>query len=237
VLRLPCFGGYTGDEILVKPRQVWMCLRKSFVIAVLSIGLMGLVAAAQRPETSSTSASAWAKLDQTLDTAYTKAGDKTSVVLQSDVSTDKLKLPKGTKLTGTVVKSSKQDKEHANAGFVLLFDTAVLKDKSTVPVRVAIMSLAPSASDQIEKVEVGSGDVTDASMAATKVAHQMDDPNGHASADSSTKVNGVKATSSINGVVLFAPPDDKSSGVIVARGGQQLELHKWTRFNVVVTPR
>jgi hypothetical protein len=220
-----------------------MRLRWVFVVAVLAVGLtVSAVAqkaapADQQPATAALSAAVWVKLDQGLDTTFTKAGDKVSVALLSDLNRDELKLPKGTKLTGSVVKSVKQDKEHANAGLFLLFDTAVLKDKSTVPVRVVVTSLAPSPSDQVEKVDVGSGDVTDASMGAAKAAHQMDDPNGHASADSSTKVNGVKATSSISGVLLFASPDDKSSGVIVGRAGQQLELHKWTRFNVVVTTR
>lgn len=213
-----------------------MTLRKGFVAAVLA-GLMGPGVIAQQPGPQDPPAGVWAKLDQSLDTGLTKVGDKVTIVLQSDVSRDKLTLPKGTKLTGTVLKSEKQGKEHVNAGLVLLFDTAVLKDKSTVPVHVAMISLAPSAADQVEKVELGSGQVTDASMAATRIAHGMDDPNGHTSADSSTKVNGQAATSSINGVVLFAAPDDKSSGMIMARAGEQLELHKWTRFEVVVTPR
>lgn len=217
-----------------------MRVRWKFV-ALLVLGLMGPVIVAQQASpgkgVGAEMPAAWSRLDQTLSTGYTKAGDKVSVVLLSEIGWDKLVLPKGTKLTGTVLKSEKQDKGHENAGFVLLFDTAVLKDKSTIPVNVAITSLAPSPSDEVEKVEVGSGDITDASMASTKVAHQMDDPNGHVSADSSTKVNGIKTTSSISGVVLFASADGKSSGVIVAQAGEQLELHKWTRFNVAVTPR
>lgn len=211
-----------------------------FVVAALAVVLTGSTVVAQKAEPSDQTvqtAGVWAKLDQTLDTTFTKAGDKVSVVLQSDVNDDKLELPKGTKLTGTVVRSEKQGKEHANAGMVLLLDTAALKDKSTVPVHVTITALAPSPSDEVEKVDVGSGQVTDASMAAAKAAHQLDDPNGHAAAGSSTKVNGTTATSSIKGVVLFAAPDEKSSGVILAQAGQRLELHKWTRFNVVVTPR
>jgi hypothetical protein len=214
-----------------------MRLRLGFVVAALAVALTGSTVVAQKADPSDATSAVWAKLDQTLDTTFTKAGDKVAVVLQSDVNEDKLKLPKGTKLTGTVVRSEKQGKEHANAGFVLLFDTAMLKDKSTVPVHVTVVSLAPSPSDEVEKVDMGSGQVTDASMAAARVAHQMDDPNGQATAGSSTKVNGVRATSSIKGVVLFASPDDKSSGVIVAQAGQRLELHKWTRFNVIVTAR
>jgi hypothetical protein len=218
-----------------------MRLRLSFAAVAFSLSLSGSVLAQQAEPDQQTSAatapSVWTKLDQGLDTTFTKVGDKVTVVLQSDVNADKVKLPKGTKLTGTVVKSEKQDKGHANAALVLLLDTAVLKDKSTVPVNVAIVSLAPSAADQVEKIEVGSGQVTDASMAVAKANHQMDDPNGHDTADSSAKINGVKTTSSINGVVLFASPDGRSSGVIVARAGQQLELHKWTRLDVVVTPR
>jgi pectate lyase len=217
-----------------------MRLRLGFFVVLLAVVLTGSTVVAQKAEPSdqtAQTAGVWAKLDQTLDTTFTKAGDKVSMVLQSEVSADKLVLPKGTKLAGTVVKSVKQGKEHANAGMVLLFDTATLKDKSTVPVHVTIAALAPSASDEVEKVDVGSGQVTDASMAAAKAAHQMDDPNGHAAAGSSTKVNGITATSSIKGVLLFASPDEKSSGVIVAQAGERLELHKWTRFDVLVTAR
>jgi hypothetical protein len=215
---------------------MWMGLGRSLV-AVLIAGLMCGAAVAQSATGAASGEGVWAKLDQTVSTGYTKAGEKVSLVLLSDVTADKLNLPKGTKLTGTVVKSEKQDKEHANAGLVLRFDTAVLKDKTTVPVEVAVTSLAPSPSDEVEKVEVGSGQVTDASMEAAKVGHEMDDPNGKASAGSSTRVKGVQATSSINGVVLFASPDPSNSGVIVAKAGQQLELHKWTRFRVLVTAR
>jgi len=218
-----------------------MRLRWGFVVALLAVGIaepmVAQQAAASDSPKAATPTGVWAKLDQGLDTTFTKAGEKVSVALLEDLNGDKLKLPKGTKLTGSVVKSVKQDKEHANGALILLFDTAVLKDKSTVPVRVTVTSLAPSPSDLVEKVEMGSGDVTDASASAAKAAGVMDDPNGHASAGSSTKVNGVKATSTIRGVVLFAPPDDKSSGVIVGQAGDQLELHKWARLNVVVTAR
>jgi hypothetical protein len=220
-----------------------MGLRWCVVVGLTAVGLIGAASVAQQAAGSAAPAAAastqgvWAKLDQTLDTTFTKTGDKVTLALQADVTDGNLKLPKGTKLEGTVVKSQKQDKQHANAGVVLRFDTAVLKDKSTVPVQVVLASLAPSPSDQVEKVDVGSGQITDASMEAAKVAHEMDDPNGHASAGSSTRVNGIQATSSINGVVLFASPDSNSSGVIVEKAGQQLELHKWTRFDVVVKPR
>jgi len=216
--------------------------RLGLLIALLAVGVAGMparqaAAAGAGAEAAASTAGVWAKLDDGLDTTFTKAGNKVSLSLESAMEDGSLKLPKGTKLTGTVVKSQKKDKQHANAGLVLLFDTAVLKDKETVPVHVSITALSPSPSDEIEKVEVGSGEASDAAMSAAKVAHELDDPNGHASASTSTQVNGVKVTSNINGVVLFASPDGSSSGVIVAKAGQQLELHKWTRFDVMVTPR
>lgn len=203
------------------------------------VGLVGTVAFAQKTAAPVKGAAAplpgvWAKLDETLDTGYTKAGDKISASLQSEVDLNGTKLPKGTKLTGTVVKTAKQDKQHPNSGLVLRFDTAALKGGSTVPVHVAIASLAPSHADEVEKVDVGSGDVTDASLSADVAAGEMNDPNGHTTAGTGTRVNGVRASSSINGVVLFASPDGSTSGVIVAKKGP-LELEKWTRMSVVVT--
>ena len=46
-----------------------------------------------------------AKTNEVVDTTYSRAGDKVSVILQGDVMVKETKLPKGTKLTGTVVKS------------------------------------------------------------------------------------------------------------------------------------
>jgi hypothetical protein len=176
------------------------------------------------------------KLDQTLDTGFTREGDKISAVLQADATLNATKFPKGTKLTGTVVKSVKQDKQHPNAGLVLLFDTAVLKDGSKMPVRAAIVSLAPSHADEVEQVEAGSGQVTDAALRAMEVSGRMDDANQSMTANSTTSVNGVKTTSSIKNVVLFASPNGSVSGIVVARIGA-LQLDKWTRIRVVLEPR
>lgn len=214
---------------------------RKFILTMTAmvLGLTVSMTIAQKPATAEKDAplpGVWAKLDQTLDTSYTKAGDKISAVLQQETSVKGTTLPKGSKLTGTVLRSVKKDKQHKNAGVVLAFDSAVLKNGSTVPVHVTVASLAPSRTDEIEKVDVGSGDITDATLYADVAAGRMDDPNGGASADSGTRVNGVRATSSIKGVVLFAVPSGNASGVVVARTGP-LQLDKWTRLNVIVTPR
>src|ERR1700743_2994496 len=122
-----------------------MRLRLGFLVAMFVVGLTGPLVAGQQgaspdQKTASAPGSVWTKLDQSLSTGYTKPGEKVSVVLESDMGEGKRQLAKETKLPGTVVKSEKQGKERANAGLVLLFDTAVLKDRSTVPVHVAITS-------------------------------------------------------------------------------------------------
>jgi hypothetical protein len=208
---------------------------------IYAIGLLtfGFLAPAQTPQAVNKTPEpqppgVWTKLDQTLNTGFTRAGDKISVVLQDEVTVKDVKLPKGTKLTGTVQKSVNQDKQHPNSGLVLLFDTAVLKGGTTVPVQVMMASMAPSHSDEVEQVTVGSGQVTDAVSRAANEMGGLADPNQSLTAHSSTKVNGVVATSSIKGVALFVSPNGKSSGVVVGLAGP-LQLTKWTRINVVVS--
>jgi hypothetical protein len=217
-------------------------------------------AAAQTPQAANKAPepvppSVWAKLDQTLNTSYTRPGDKISVVLQEEVTVKELHLPKGTKLTGTVLKSVNQDKEHANSGLVLLFDTAQTKNGTTIPVHVVLASLAPSHSDEVEEITLGSGAgapsnptggasmgspiasrSTDANWIAANKMGYLDDPNETKTAHSSTQVNGWMATSSIKGVALFAVPDSKSSGAIVAQEGP-LQMTKWTRIKMVISAR
>jgi hypothetical protein len=208
---------------------------------IFAIGLLmfGLSAAAQTSNAANHPPAppppgVWAKLDQTLNTGFTRAGDKISVVLQDEVSVKDVKLIKGTKLTGTVQKSVNQDKAHPNSGLILLFDTAVLKGGTTLPVQVMMASIAPSLSDEVEQVFVGSGQVTDATTRAANEMGGMPDPNQSITAHSSTRVNGIVATSSIKGVALFVSPNGKSSGVLIGLS-RPLQLTKWTRINVVVS--
>ena len=196
----------------------------------------------------------WTKLNETLNTNFTLAGDRISAVTQEEVTVKDARLPKGTKLTGTVLKSVNQDKEHSSSGLVLKFDTAVLKNGTSIPVKVMMTSIAPSHSDEVEQIELGSGAgapsnpgggpaqgspiasrSTDANWIAANKMGIMDDPNETATAHSSTKVNGLVATSTIKGVALFASPNGNSSGVVVALEGP-LQMTKWTRINMVLIP-
>jgi hypothetical protein len=211
-------------------------MRKQSVFAIVAMMLACGMPMAGLGQTAGAPGTVEAKLDQTLDTAYTKAGDKVSATLQGDVTLNDTKLTKGTRLTGTVIKAVKQDKKHPNAGLILRFDDAQPKGGAAVPLRATIVSISPSHSDEIEKVDVGSGDVTDASLAADVAAGTMDDANDTATAKSATAVNGVRVISNIKGVVLFAAAPGKASGIIVARKGA-LQLDKWTRLNVVLSPR
>jgi hypothetical protein len=209
------------------------------ILVGLTLLIFGFLAPAQTPQAANkvpAPPGAWTKLDQTLNTSFTHAGDKISAVLQEEVTVKDVKLPKGTKLTGTVLKSVSQDKTNPNSGLVLLFNAAVMKDGTAVPVQVTITSIAPSHSDEVEQVFAGSGQVTDAAMTAANQMGGMADANQSVTAHSSTKLNGHVATSSIKGVALFAPPNGKSSGIVVALAGP-LQLTKWTRIDVLVSPQ
>ncbi|MES2390571.1 MAG: hypothetical protein V4555_02945 [Acidobacteriota bacterium] len=196
---------------------------------------LAMVAGAQAPAANKeAAATVEAKLDETLDTTFAKPGDKISAVLQAAATVNSTTLPKGTKLTGTVLKAVNQDKAHKNSGLVLVFNTAVVKGGSAVPVHVAMLELRPSHADEIEKIDVGSGQSTDATMHADAVMGAMDDANNSPSAKTTTAVNGVKVTSNIKGVLLFASGNGSASGVVMAIKGP-LILDKWTRMEMVVS--
>ena len=160
------------------------------------------------------------------------------MVLQEEATVKDVKLPKGTKLTGTVLKSVNQDKTSLSSGLVLNFDAAVMKNGKSIPVQVTMTSIAPSRSDEVEQIELGSGagapsnptgsaaqssplasKSTDANWIAANTMGILNDPNATVSGHSSTTLNGQKATSRIKGVALFASPNGKSSGVVVALAG------------------
>jgi hypothetical protein len=217
----------------------------------LALIMFGLLATAQTPLPASKASAppppgVWTKLDETLNTSFTRAGDKVSAVLQDEVTVKDTKLPKGTKLTGTVLKSVSQDKTHPNSGFVLLFDTAVLKDGTKMPVKVTMASLAPSHSDEVPEITLGSGAAagsgpiagrtTDANWIVATEMGGMADPNESKTGHSSNDLGGIVTTSSIKGVALVASTTAKSSGAIVGLANP-LELSKWTRINVLVSPQ
>jgi hypothetical protein len=209
-------------------------------LASLALLFFGWVAFALSPQaankpTSPAPPGVWIKLNDNLNTAFSRAGDTISATLQEEVIVKDVKLPKGTKITGAVVTSVSKDKVHPHAGFVLLFDKAVLKDGTTLPVKVTMTSLAGSLADDVTKVDAGSGDVTDATMRAANVMGGLADPNESNVAHSETNLNGQTRTSSIKGVALF-PSTSGNSGVVVG-DDQQLNLSKWTRICVLVGPQ
>jgi hypothetical protein len=209
------------------------------IISGLALLTFGLLAPAQTPQANHNPTippppGVWAKLDEDLSTIFTRAGDKISVVLQENVTVKDVKLPKGTKLTGSVLTCANQDKVHPHSGFILLFDKALLKDGTALPVKVTMTSLAPSHSDEVEQIFAGSGQVTDAAWHAAAEMGILADSNESQTGHSATNLNGHIMTSSIKGVALFASATGKSSGVVVAIDGP-LQLTKWTRINLLVT--
>lgn len=220
-----------------------------WTISGLALLLFGLAASAQTPPAAkaapvSPPPRVWTKLDETLNTSFTRSGDKISATLQDEITVKDVKLPKGTKLTGTVLKSVSQDKTHPNSGFVLLFDTTVLKDGTKMPVKVTLASLAPSHSDEVPEITLGSGAAagsgpiagrsTDANWIAATEMGGMADPNESKTAHSSNDLGGIVTTSSIKGVALVASTTAKSSGAILGLANP-LELSKWTRISVLVS--
>jgi hypothetical protein len=203
---------------------------------LLSSAVLVSSAYAQDAAPAAPTAPVWVKLQDTLNTSFTRAGDRFSAVTQQDSTFKGAPLPKGTRLTGHVLKAIKHDREHANAGLVLVFDAAVLKGGTNLPLHAMMVSLAPSHLDEIPKEDNASPAPFDRAMAAREAFFYKDGSNeGKGAAAKTTKVNGVEATSSIQGVYLFVAPDGGSSGVIVGIEGNDLELQKWTRMKVALT--
>jgi hypothetical protein len=208
-----------------------------FASLLLCAAVLAPHAPAQSPPQTPKPAPVWVKLQEALDTTFTRPGDKFSAVTQEETTLNGVTLAKGTRLNGHVVKSVNQDRKHANAGLVLVFDSVVRKDGGAVPVQANMVSLAPSHGDEIPQEDNASPAPINAGNARMEAFLYKDGSNeGAGRATKSTKVNGVVATSSVVGVYLFVAPDANSSGVVVARDGK-LELQKWTRIKLMLTAR
>ncbi|MGC1907756.1 MAG: hypothetical protein WA715_28305 [Candidatus Acidiferrum sp.] len=88
-----------------------------------------------------------ASLDDTLDTRHTKAGDSFVAEAAEDVSyQNSMIFPKGTKITGHVVKVTSGGRGRTGSAIFVQFDKAVMKDGQEVILNAGIQALAAVAS-------------------------------------------------------------------------------------------
>jgi hypothetical protein len=91
-----------------------------------------------------------ATLDDTLDTRKTRAGDTVTAEIAEDVSYERCMIfPKGTKVTGHVVRVTSAGRGKAGSAIFMQFDKAMMKDGQEVTLHAGIQALAaaPLATD------------------------------------------------------------------------------------------
>jgi hypothetical protein len=108
-----------------------------------------------------------ASLDDTLDTRRTKAGDAFAVEAAEDVSyQNSVIFPKGTKISGHVVKVTAGGRGRTGSAIFVQFDKAVMKDGQEVILNAGIQALAVNASMPAESAKSAAADAA-ADAAAT----------------------------------------------------------------------
>jgi hypothetical protein len=97
-------------------------------------------------------------LDEALDTRKTKAGDTVVAEVAEDVTYERtMILPKGTKITGKVVRVTSGGRGRAGSAIFVEFDRAMLKDGQEVLFNAGIQALAlgavPSVSGDVDSLK------------------------------------------------------------------------------------
>jgi hypothetical protein len=87
-----------------------------------------------------------ATLDESLDTRKTRAGDPIAAEIAEDVSYEQCMIfPKGTKVTGHIVRVTSAGRGKAGSAIFVQFDKAVMKDGQEVMLNAGIQALAANA--------------------------------------------------------------------------------------------
>jgi hypothetical protein len=86
-----------------------------------------------------------AELTKTLDAKKAKQGDEvTAKVLQDVKSNGQILVRRGAKLVGHVTQAQARNKENAESKLGIVFDKAVAKDGSQIPLSAVVQALAPA---------------------------------------------------------------------------------------------
>jgi hypothetical protein len=84
-----------------------------------------------------------ANLEETLDTRKTRAGDPIAAEISEDVNYERcMILPKGTKVTGHIVRVTSGGRGRAGSAIFVMFDKAMMKDGQEVMLNAGIQALA-----------------------------------------------------------------------------------------------
>ncbi len=206
-----------------------------------------------------------ASLDETLDTRKTKAGDTVTAEASEDVSYQRcIIFPKGTKITGHVVRVTSGGRGSAGSAIFIQFDKATVKDAQEVILNAGIQALAvgavapmPStatpktkttAPQAVPVVEDGSGSV--ASSDAVVVSTIYQEPRsttlrgplrpGSASEGEFTSDGlfsaGSKGAFGRPDLKVYTPTSEGSHGTVLLSSKKNLHLDAGTHLLLVVQP-
>ena len=204
-----------------------------------------------------------ASLDDTLDTRKTKAGDMVTAEASEDVSYQRcIIFPKGTKITGHVVRVTSGGRGGAGSAIFIQFDKATVKDGQEVILNAGIQALAvgavapmPSATPKAKStapqavpvVEDGSGSA--ASSDAVVVSTLYQEPRsvlkapltpGPASEGEFTSDGlfspGSKGAFGRPDLKVYTPTSEGSHGTVLLSSKKNMHLDAGTHLLLVVQP-
>jgi hypothetical protein len=182
------------------------------------------------------------ELSKAIDAHKAKPGDEVvAKVTQDAKSDDKVVLPKGSKVMGKVTQAQGRAKGQDESQLGLVFDSAVLKDGTQVPVPFSIQAVANSSAAMAQAA-------LDAQGASTAISMSNNAPGGgmagrpglgsqaqgaaggdlHAGNAAST-IHGESLTSSSEGVIGL-PDFALSSGTLITSSAKNVRLERETRF-------
>jgi hypothetical protein len=117
-----------------------------------------------------------ASLDDTLDTHHTKAGDQVTAETAEDVNYEQcVVFPKGTKVTGHVIRVTSGGHGKAGSAIFIQFDKATMRDGQEVMLNAGIQALAVSS---VAPMPAEGGAAKNASPRAVPVEDNANAPEG-----------------------------------------------------------
>jgi hypothetical protein len=181
------------------------------------------------------------ELTKPLDAHKAKPGDEVAAKVTEDVKSDgKVVLPKGSRVVGKVTQAQGRAKGQDESVLGLVFDSAILKDGTQVPISFAIQAVANSSAAMAQAALDAQGASTSISMANNApgggaagrpgLGSQAQGAAGadlHAGNAASTDHAGALTPSSQGAIGL---PGFTLSGALITSSDHNVRLERETRF-------
>lgn len=204
-----------------------------------------------------------ASLDDTLDTRKTRAGDSVTAEVTEDVMYQRSVIfPKGTKVTGHIVRVTSGGRGRAGSAIFVQFDKGILKDGQEVLLNAGIQALAvstgaplPSDADtpKGESLELRTLPVDDSSRSLTSDGalvvstvyesprRTLRPPPGAPAAEGEFSSDGLFTPESKGAfgrpdLKVYTPTSDGSHGTVLLSSKKNMHLDAGTHLLLVVQP-